>query len=77
MTDFQALMVDELRAEFRRAQPPPAMLAAAQFEPCICHVIRPDRREGYRIIWKRKTVDAPYHSPIFWRGYTITLLLPL
>lgn len=77
MTDFESRLVAELRAEFRRTQPPPAMLATAHYEPCMAHVVRPDRREGFRIVWKRKTIDAPFNAPILWRGHLITLLFVL
>jgi hypothetical protein len=77
MTDFESRLVAELSAEFRRTQPPPAMLAAAHYEPCMAHVIRPDRREGFRILWKRKASAAPFQQPIQWHGHTITLLFLL
>ncbi len=74
MTLFDAQLVDELRREYRRTQPPPAMLAHALFEPCICHIIMPDKREGFRIIWKRKDRQVRFETPIYWQGYTLTIL---
>lgn len=77
MNAFDALMVDELRREFRRTRPPSYMLKP-EYEPCICH-IEEAHKQGFRLIWKIKKNGLCVGQPNTINGRTVTIIeiLPL